>query len=148
VEGDYAAWTYFQSLDTPENQDFVRRFHDKYVQRSVTDPMMMAYVGVKFWAKAVKQAQTLDPKKIRRALQNTFFRGPSGEVRIDPDSQHCFLTPRIGQIQGDGQFKIVWAAPAPVRPEPYPRSRTAEAWGAFLHDLYTGWGNRWAAPDK
>jgi urea transport system substrate-binding protein len=148
VEGDYAAWTYFQSLDTPANQDFVRRFRNKHAQRNVTDPMIATYVSVKLWARAVRQAQTNDPKQIRRTLLTTQLKGPSGEVRIEPDTQHCYLTPRIGQIQADGQFKIVWAAPEPVRPEPYPRSRTAEEWRGFLHDLYTGWGNRWAAPDK
>jgi urea transport system substrate-binding protein len=146
LEGDYAAWTYFQSVATPENEDFVRRFHEKYPQRSITDPMETAYLGVKLWAGAVNEAQSLDPKKIRRALLNQRLKGPGGEVRIDPDTQYCFRTPRIGQVQADGQFKVVWTAPEPVRPEPYPNSRTAEAWRAFLHDLYTGWGNRWAAP--
>jgi hypothetical protein len=56
-------------------------------------------------------------------------------------------TPRIGQIQSDGQFKNVWTAPEPVRPEAYPSTRSAEAWRAFLHDLYTGWGDRWSAPE-
>jgi urea transport system substrate-binding protein len=147
LAGDYAAWTYFQSVATPENEDFVRRFHAKYPQRSITDPMETAYLGVKLWAAAVNEAQSLDPKKIRRALLNQRLTGPGGEVRIDPDTQHCFRTPRIGRIQADGQFQVVWTAPAPVRPEPYPSSRTAEAWRAFLYDLYTGWGNRWAAPE-
>jgi urea ABC transporter urea binding protein len=146
--GDYAAWTYFQSVATPENEAFVRRFHDKYPRQSITDPMETAYVGVKLWALAVNEAQSLDPKKIRRALLNQRLKGPDGEVRIDPDSQHCFRTPRIGRIQADGQFQVVWTAPAPVRPEPYPGSRTAEAWRGLLHDLYTGWGNRWAAPES
>jgi urea transport system substrate-binding protein len=145
AEGDFAAWTYFQSVATPENQDLVRRFHEKHPQLSITDPMETAYIGVKLWAGAVNEAQSLDPKKIRRALLNQHLKGPCGEVRIDPESQYCFRTPRIGQIQNDGQFKVVWTAPAPVRPEPYPNSRTAEAWRGFLNDLYTGWGNRWAA---
>jgi hypothetical protein len=74
------------------------------------------------------------------------LKGPCGEVRIDPDTQHCYQTPRIGRIQANGQFHIVWTGSEPVRPEPHPSSRTAEAWGVFLHDLYTGWGNGWAAP--
>jgi urea transport system substrate-binding protein len=146
LEGDYTAWTYFQSVTTPENEEFVRRFHEKYPQRSITDPMATAYIGVKLWAQAANEALSLDPKKIRRALLNQRLKGPDGEVRIDPDTQYCYRTPRIGKIQADGQFKVVWTAPGPVRPEPYPDSRTAEAWRAFLHDLYTGWGNRWAAP--
>jgi urea transport system substrate-binding protein len=147
LAGDYAAWTYFQSVATPENEAFVRRFHQKYPQRSITDPMETAYLGVKLWARAVNEARSLDPRKIRRALLNQRLKGPGGEVRIDPDTQYCYRTPRIGQVQADGQFKVVWAAPAPVRPEPYPNTRTAAAWRAFLHDLYTGWGNRWAAPE-
>lgn len=145
LEGDYAAWTYFQSVAGPENEDFVRRFHEKYPQRNISDPMETAYVGVKLWAKAVNEAQSLDPKKIRRALLNQRMMGPGGQVRIDADTQYCYRTPRIGQIKADGQFKIVWTAPEPVRPDPYPVSRTAEQWRAFLHDLHTGWNNQWSA---
>jgi len=148
VEGDYAAWTYFQSLATPENQEFLSRFHKLYPQRSVTDPMEAAYVGVKLWARAVEEAQSLDPKKIRRAMLNQRLLAPDGEVRIDPETQHCFKTPRIGRIQPDGQFQIVWSAPQPVAPMPYPNTRTAAEWNRFLHDLYAGWGNRWAAPEE
>ena len=68
LAGDYAAWTYFQSVATPENEEFVHRFHEKYPQRSITDPMETAYLGVKLWAMAVNEAQSLEPKKIRRAL--------------------------------------------------------------------------------
>jgi urea transport system substrate-binding protein len=145
--GDYAAWTYFQSVVTPENEAFVRKFQEKYPQRPVTDPMEAAYVGVKLWARAVEEVKSLEPKQIRRAMLNQRLKGPGGEVRIDADTQHCYKTPRIGQIQADGQFKIVWAAPQPVAPEPYPATRTAAEWRAMIHDLYTGWGNRWAAPE-
>jgi urea transport system substrate-binding protein len=144
--GDYTAWTYFQSVATPENEDFVRRFHEKHPHHSISDPMETAYVGVKLWAQAVNEAQSLEPKKIRRAMLNQRLKGPGGEVRIDPDTQYCYRTPRVARSQADGQVKVVWSAPAPVRPQPYPDTRTAEAWWAFLHDLYTRWGDRWEAP--
>jgi hypothetical protein len=127
LAGDYAAWTYFQSVATPENEEFVQRFHERYPQRSITDPMETAYLAVKLWARAVNEAQSLDPKKIRRAMLNQRLKGPEGEVRIDPDTQYCFRTPRIGAIQADGQFKIVWTAQEPLRPEPYPTNRTPPA---------------------
>jgi urea transport system substrate-binding protein len=147
LEGDYAAWTYFESIPGPENEGFVARFRAVYPRHRVSDPMETAYLGVKLWAKAVNEAQSLEPKKIRRALLNQSMKGPGGAVRIDADTQHCSRTPRIAQIQSDGRFKIVWTAAEPIHPEPYPKSRTAEAWRAFLNDLYTGWGNRWAAPE-
>ena len=147
LAGDNTAWTYFQSVATLENEEFVQRIHDKYLQRSVTDPMETAYLAVKLWARAANDAQSLDPKKVRRAMLNQRLQGPGGEVRIDPETQYSFRTPRIAEIQTDGRFKVVWTGPEPLRPEPYPKTRTAEAWRAFLHDLYIGWGNRWAAPD-
>src|SRR5205823_812865 len=30
VKGHLAAWNYFQSVDTPKNKEFVRRFKEKY----------------------------------------------------------------------------------------------------------------------
>lgn len=144
--GDYAAWTYFQSVDTPENRDFVNRFHEKFPQRSVTDPMEAAYVGVHLWARAVNEAQSLDPKSVRRAMLNQRWAAPEGPVRVDADTQHCYNTPRIGRIRDDGQFEILWTAPAPVRPQPFPPSRSAADWRVYLHDLHAGWGNQWSAP--
>jgi hypothetical protein len=79
-------------------------------------------------------------------LRNRRLKGPGGEVWIDPETQYCNRTPRVGQSQADGPFKVIWSAPAPVRPEPHPDTRTVEGWRAFLHDLYTRWGDRWEAP--
>ena len=149
MTGDYAAWNYFQSINSDENQQFVVSFREKYgPQRVVTDPMEAAYFGVKLWAKAVQAAESTDTSEIRRAIRNQRMRAPSGDVRIDPATQHTLKTPRIGQVQPDGQFEIVWTAAKPEPPIPYPASRTTEEWRAFLHDLYTGWGNQWAAPAK
>jgi urea transport system substrate-binding protein len=145
--GDFAAWNYFQSLDSPENEQFVETFKRKYgPQRVVTDPMEAAYFGVKLWAQAVKEANSDDVSEIRRAMRNQRLYGPGGYVRIDPATQHTFKTPRIGKIRADGQFEVVWTAAEPVHPTPFPRSRTTAEWKAFLHDLYTGWGEQWAAP--
>ncbi len=148
MAGDYAAWTYFESVDTPENIKFVEQFHETYPQRSITDPMECAYAGVMLWAQAVRDVKSLDPKKVCRAMLNARLAAPEGNVRIDPDTQHCYKTPRIGQIRPDGQFQIIWAAPAPITPEPFPNSRTAADWKAFLNDLYQGWGKQWSAPSS
>ncbi len=146
VAGDYLAWTYFECLDNPENSRFVSRFHEKFPQRSITDPMESAYMGVKLWARAANDAQSLDPRSIRRAMVDLRVDSPGGIVRIDADSQHSYKTPRVARIQEDGHLQIVWAATNVVRPQPFPASRTAVEWLAFLHDLYVGWGNHWSAP--
>ncbi len=144
-EGDYAAWTYFQSIDTPENKAFVERFQAKYPQRVITDPMEAAYSSVKLWAKAVEAAKTEEPKAVRRALLSQRFLAPGGPIRVDSDTQHCFKTPRLGQIQMNGQFRMIWSTPEPTAPVPFPASRTTSEWKAFLVDLYTAYGNHWSA---
>ena len=56
MSGDYAAWNYFQSIDSEENKKFVASFRKKYgPQRVVTDPMESSYFGVKLWAQAVAE---------------------------------------------------------------------------------------------
>lgn len=147
VAGDYAAWNYFQSVVSDENSAFIASFREKYgPQRVVTDPMESAYFGVKLWAQAVAEAGTTDVRRIRHSMLNQRMSAPGGDVRIDPATQHTFKTPRIGRIRPNGQFEIVWTAAKPEPPMPYPPSRTAEAWRAFLHDLHSGWNNRWSAP--
>ena len=147
MAGDFAAWNYFQSLESPENVEFVTNFRAKYgQQRLVTDPMEAAYFGVKLWAMAVQESGKTEPSEIRRAMRNLQMRAPEGEVRIDAGTQHTYKIPRIGKVLSSGQFEVVWTAAKPEAPLPYPTSRTAEQWRALLHDLYTGWGNQWAAP--
>jgi urea transport system substrate-binding protein len=149
MKGDYAAWTYFQSIDTPENRGFVDRFRAAYSpQRVVTDPMEAAYTGVKLWAKAVEQAKTDDAKVIREAILGQQMLAPEGEVRIDDATRHTFKTPRIGQIKDGGQFELVSQAVKPEAPQPFPPSRTKQAWQQFLADLYSSWGDRWSAPEE
>jgi urea transport system substrate-binding protein len=148
MEGDYAAWTYFQSLNTERNRIFREAFLGKFPQRVLTDPMASAYTSVMMWAQAAREAQADTPKAIRRGLLNQRFEAPEGLVRIDPDNQHCYKTPRIGRIVDDGQFEVVWEAPEPVAPQPFPPTRTTEEWKAFLLDLQSGWNGEWEAPTK
>src|SRR5262249_57328183 len=47
VQGDFAAWNYFQSTDLAENQDFVRRFHARFwPERILSDPMCAPYTAL------------------------------------------------------------------------------------------------------
>ncbi len=147
--GDYAAWNYFQSIDSAENIGFVDRFHKSYSpQRVVTDPMEAAYVGVKLWANAVEEAKTDDVRVIRQKILEQHMAAPEGPLRIDPATRHAYKTPRIGQIKDEAQFDVVWEAVRPEAPQPFPPSRTKEAWQQFLADLYAGWGDHWSAPEQ
>ncbi len=147
IAGDYAAWNYFQSIDSQDNGDFVKRFKAKYGQERVTsDPIEAAYFGVYLWANAVEVAGTDDVNVIRKNLKNQSLNAPEGIVYIDGETQHTWKSVRIGKIQEGGQFEVVWNSGKPIRPIPYPLYRTRNEWDKFLQGLYTRWGGSWANP--
>jgi urea transport system substrate-binding protein len=69
-----------------------------------------------------------------------------GVVSVDFETQHTWRPVYIGRIRSDGQFDLVWSSDKPVRPLPFPFSRTRAQWAEFLDDLYRGWGGSWARP--
>jgi urea transport system substrate-binding protein len=127
--GHYCSWNYFQSVDTPANRRFVRRFRDRYGSDRVTDdPIEAAYFQVHLFAQAVKAAESTNVDAIRQAALGLVFAAPGGLVRIDPRNQHTWKVSRIGRIQADGQFKIVWSSEDPLPPRPYmPETFLSEA---------------------
>jgi urea transport system substrate-binding protein len=149
VAGDYAAWNYFQSIDRPQNQAFVKRFQKRFgTTRSVSDPMEAAYVGVHLWAQAVRQAESTDPKAVRQALKGQTYDAPEGAIRIDPDTQHTEKFIRIGRVTPEGKFAVVYCSEEAIPPVPYPRSRTKAEWNTLLNDLHIRWGGKWWNPGR
>ncbi len=143
--GDYAAWNYFQSIETPENQNFVAKFKQKYGQERVTnDPIEAGYFGVYLWAQAVEKAGTFNLNTIQENIKDRSFDAPEGVVYLDPETQHTWKYVRIGKIRNDGQFEIVWNSGKPIRPVPYPISRSKAEWEDFLNNLYLSWNKKWA----
>ncbi|MBW4612430.1 MAG: urea ABC transporter substrate-binding protein [Desmonostoc vinosum HA7617-LM4] len=147
VVGDYAVWNYFQSIDNIKNHVFIKSFQNKYGKNRVTsDPIEAAYFGVYLWAQAVEDAGTEDVNIIREYIQDQSYKAPEGVVYIDSNNQHTWKTVRVGKIKADGQFEIVWNSDKPIRPVPYPISRSKAEWEIFLNTLYTGWNQNWANP--
>ena len=147
--GDYAAWTYFQSLDRSENQELVSKFKATYGSERVTsDAIAMAYSSVRLWAQTVEEAQSADPATVRKLIGHESLNAPGGIISIDPETQHTWRPVYIGQIRADGQFDITWSSDKPVRPIPYPNSRTREEWDLFLDELFERWGGNWANPAR
>ncbi|MDX2128658.1 MAG: urea ABC transporter substrate-binding protein [Chloroherpetonaceae bacterium] len=147
--GDFAAWNYFQSVDSKDNFDFIERFRNKYGKDRVTDdPIEAGYFGVFLWAEAVNKAKSPEPTKVRAVLGDLAFDAPEGLVYVDKENQHTWKLVRIGKIREDGQFQIVWDSDKPIQPLPYPATRTKEAWQQFLDSLYKSWGGQWANPGK
>lgn len=136
ITGDYAAWNYFQSIERAENRRFVQSFRNRYgPQRVTSDPMEAAYLGVNMWAQAVTEAGTHEAPAVREALRHQSYNGPEGLVRIDPSNQHTWKTIRVGRVTDDAQFEIMYSSEKPIRPEPYPDTRSSREWDLFLGSI-------------
>lgn len=122
TRGHYAAWTFFQSLETKRAKEFVSRIQKEYgTDRSVSDPMETAYTQVYLWRDAVERAGSVSSEAVRSALQkNAEFEGPGGLVRIDPKNHHTYKRLRIGRIRANQQLEVVYESPDLIRPEPFP----------------------------
>ena len=117
--GHYAAWNYFQTVDTPANKKWVEAFKAEYGQDRVTnDPMEAAYIMVYLWKHAVEKAGTTDLEAVRKAAIGQTFDAPEGKVTMNAN-HHLSKTVRIGQVRYDGLFHVVWSTDGPVDPLPW-----------------------------
>jgi branched-chain amino acid transport system substrate-binding protein len=111
---------YFESIEAPENRAFVARWkarHGSYSSPSVDG--QSTYVCVMLLARAIRRAGSADVAAVRRAAANHRYDSPQGPIWVDPDNNHCFLTPRLARSVPGCQFRIFWEAEAPERPDPY-----------------------------
>jgi urea transport system substrate-binding protein len=124
VKGHLAAWNYFQSINTPTNKAFVKRFQDKYGKDRVTDdPIAAAYAQVYLWKNAVEKAGSTDVNKVRDAFVKQGpigFDAPEGKIKVDPKNLHVYKAFYMGKIRDDKQFDIVYQTPL-IEPDPYPQ---------------------------
>lgn len=134
--GHYAAWNYFQSVDTPENRAFVSRFQRRFgARRVLDDPMESSYAGVRMWLNSVQEEGTADLKLVKAALAHQTLPAPGGMLAVDFGNNHLWKPVRLGRARGDGQFDIVWQSDGAVQPAPFPFYRSRAEWLAVQRSL-------------
>src|SRR3954453_1180837 len=111
---------YFESIEGIENRAFVARWKARHGANSrLSVDGQSTYVCVMLLARAIRRAGSADVAAVRRAAANHRYESPQGPVWVDPENNHCFLTPRLARSVHGCQFKIFWEADAPERPDPY-----------------------------
>ncbi|MCO5763086.1 MAG: urea ABC transporter substrate-binding protein [Chromatiaceae bacterium] len=133
--GHLAAWNYFMSVDAPANAAFIKQWHafTKDPKRVTNDPMEAHYIGFNLWVKAVEKAGTTDPDKVIAAMIGLETPNLTGGVAKMLPNHHITKPVLIGEIQGDGQFSVVWETEGLV---------PGDAWSDFLEgskDIEADW---------
>jgi ABC-type branched-subunit amino acid transport system substrate-binding protein len=132
VDGHLSSSVYFSSIGSSANQAFV----SAYRRRFPDGPAMSAdaeasYVAMSLLARALAHAGTDDIGQVKAAVTRLRLQAPQGEVWMDEDTFHAYLTPRIGRSNRNAQFDIIMESAQPVRPDPY------LVWNSSRYDEFT-----------
>ena len=108
--GHLAAWNYFQSVETPENEAFIEAWHafTGNADRVTNDPMEAHVIGFNLWVQAVEKAGTTDTDAVLDAIIGLETPNLTGGVAQMLPNHHITKPVLIGEIQDDGQFEVVW----------------------------------------
>lgn len=137
--GHLAAWNYFMSVDTPENEAFIKNWHTyiKNPKRVTNDPMEAHYIGFNMWVQAVEQAGTTDVDAVRQAMYGQMVKNLTGGTAVMNTNHHLSKPVLIGEIESDGQFQVVWQTKGEV---------VGDAWSDYIPEsakLTADWTYPW-----
>ncbi|SFL77352.1 branched-chain amino acid transport system substrate-binding protein [Bradyrhizobium sp. NFR13] len=120
IDGHLSSSVYFSSLESPENAAFIAAYAKAFPEGPVSSADAEAsYIAVKLLVAALEHAGTDDARAVRAAVASQSLLAPQGEVRIDPQTYHAWLTPRIARSTLNGQFEVLLEARSPIVPDPY-----------------------------
>jgi urea transport system substrate-binding protein len=120
LTGQYAAWNYFQSVESPVNEAFIKAFQAEYgAKRPTSDPMEAAYTSLYLYKGMVEKAESFCVDAVNEAADGVSFDAPEGKVTVNGENHHIAKTGLIGQINAENQFDIVWSSDAPIEPDPF-----------------------------
>ncbi|PJE35485.1 urea ABC transporter substrate-binding protein [Pseudooceanicola lipolyticus] len=122
--GHLAAWNYFQSAESDENDAFIETWK-AFIgddSRVTNDPMEATYIGFNMWVQAVEQAGTTDVDPVIEAVVGQTVPNLTGGTAEMLPNHHLTKPVLIGEIMADGQFDII------SQTEPVP----GDAWTDYL----------------
>ena len=133
--GHLAAWNYFQSVESDENEAFIDSWH-AFIgseERVTNDPMEATVIGFNMWTQAVEKAGTTDVDAVVDAMVGIETPNMTGGTATMLKNHHLTKPVLIGEIQEDGQFEVVWETEGEV---------PGDAWSDYLEgskDIISDW---------
>ncbi len=118
--GHLAAWSYFESINSPENKAFVANWksYTKDPKAVTNDPMESSFDLFNLWSQAVTKAGSTDVAAVSAAIIGEKVRSPTGYDVVMNPNHHLTKPVLIGEIQANGQFSIVYKS-KPLPPHPW-----------------------------
>jgi urea transport system substrate-binding protein len=119
-KGSYICVDYFKNVENDLNKKFVQKYSATF--KDGTEPsyaVMGGYNAGLFLGEALKKAA--DPENTQQVIEA--FKGlkldsPSGQISIDATNNHAALYCRIGQVDDNGEIKVLYQSEQPIAPKP------------------------------
>jgi ABC-type branched-subunit amino acid transport system substrate-binding protein len=97
--GWIASFEYFMTIDTPENQDFVTRYQERFGADAIMDSIGQGmFTSVNLYAQGAEQAGSLDKEAVVDGMVAVQFEDPKGTIQIDESTHAAYLTDYIAEI--------------------------------------------------
>lgn len=100
--GVLGGYGYFEELETPASQAFVKAIKDRHGEQTpyISELAAASYEGVHLWAEGVRQAGTTERMPVVEALETGIaFDGPSGNVVVDPKTHHVTRNAFLAEVK-------------------------------------------------
>ncbi len=109
TKGIVVAYSYFESLTTPENKAFVSAYRKVYPKAGpLMDLPAQVWNGWHQWKMAVEKAGTTEVGKVVAALESAIpFQGPSGRIIMDPASHRNIQDINLATVNDKREFQIL-----------------------------------------
>ena len=114
----FVTTNYIEEIDTPASNDFVERFRAMFPDEPyINQEAANSYIAMNLYKQLVERAGTTEHDAIRAVIAegDVCFDGPSGNVCLDPKSQHMSHTIYLAKVEEDHSisFPTVWENIAP-----------------------------------
>lgn len=118
AENHYASMSYFSSIDTQKNREFVKKYREYAGADSpVTSLAESTYDSCYFLAEALKKTENpYDTDSLIQAFSGLELDAPQGQIRIDQSNHSTWLYSRFAKVI-DGQFSIIYESESAIKPE-------------------------------
>jgi len=109
----YVTTNYIEEIDTPESKAFVEKFREAYPDEPyINQEAANSYIAMNLYKQMVERAGSTDREALRKVIAegDVCFDGPSGNVCLDPKSQHMSHTIYLAKVGEDHSisFPKVW----------------------------------------
>lgn len=111
-EGIYLGGTYYTSIESEKNAQFLKALNEKFGSKAETPNELSVpqYDAVHLYALAVKKAGTTETDAVVKALSEVTFDGPRGPVQMSKQ-RHASLTMYLAQVNAQGDTTMIKSYP-------------------------------------